>query len=83
MPFLEYMWLNDDGWDEALQLCGETDIDPADCINVTVARLSGSYVFVTKDEALIRRIESQLPDYIEVARPPQVGQMLSAFGVEI
>ena len=81
LPFLEYLWLNDDGWTEALRLCGETDIDPSDCVNLAVAKFNGALVFVTKDGALIRRIESQLPGYIEAARPDQVDDMLGGFRV--
>ena len=83
LPFLEYLWIEENGWPEALRLCGETDIDPSDCINLAVARLNGALVFVTKDGALIRRIESQLPDYIEVARPDRVDPALREFGIDI
>ena len=77
--FLEYLWLNDDGWTEALRLCGETDIDPSDCINLAVAKFNGALVFITKDSALLRRIESQLPGYIEAARPDHVDDTLGHF----
>ena len=82
LPFLEYLWFEEHGWAEALRLCGETDIDPADCINVAVAKLNGSMVFVTKDTTLIRRIESQLSGYIEAVRPVHVDEVLRSFGVE-
>ena len=60
----------------------ETGDDPADCINVAVAKLNGSMVFVTKDTTLIRRIESQLSGYIEAVRPVHVDEVLRSFGVE-
>ena len=79
LPFLEYLLIGENGWAEALRLCGETDIDPSDCVNLAVAKFNGAFVFVTKDSALIRRIESQLPGYIEAARPDQVDDTLGHF----
>ena len=81
LPFLEYLWLNDDGWAEAVRLCGETDIDSSDCINLAVAKFNGAFVFVTKDGALIRRIESQLPGYIQTTRPDQADNTLGNFSI--
>ena len=79
LPFLEYLWIEENGWPEALRLCGETDIDPSDCINLAVAKLNGAFVFVTKDGALIRRIEVQLPGYIEATRPDRVDDIFKNF----
>ncbi len=81
LPFLEYLWIGDEGWGEAMRLCGETDIDPSDCINLAVAKFNGAFVFVTKDGALLRRIGSQLPGYIEAARPNQVDDTIGSFNI--
>ena len=79
-PSIEYLWLGEDGWVEASRLCGETDIDPGDCIQVATAKLNNSDLFVTRDANLRARIQRQLPGYIEVAEPREVIERLTQQG---
>lgn len=79
-PFIRYAYPNDAGWAEAARICGITEIDASDCIHIVTAREAGCDLFVTKDADLIGRLSSQLPNYIQVARPDEVDQKLRGLG---
>ena len=79
-PFIDYPYLTDQGWEEAVRISGTTDIDAADAIHVVTAKEQGCDLFVTKDGPLTGRIRNQLPAYVEVSSPKNVDSAVTEMG---
>ena len=79
-PFIDYPYLTDQGWEEAVRICGTTDIDAADAVHVVTAKEQGCDLFVTKDGPLTGRIRNQLRAYIEVSSPQNVDGAVRQMG---
>ena len=79
-PFIGYPYLTDQGWEEAVRICGTTDIDAADAVHVVTAKEQGCDLFVTKDGPLTGRIRNQLRAYIEVSSPQNVDTAVTQMG---
>ena len=75
-PMLFYQILTVTGWEEAADLSGKTDVDAADCIHLATAKINNCDLFVTKDTAIIRKMNRQLSGYIQLAQPRDVDARL-------
>lgn len=73
---LEWVYLDEDGWQEALSIAVTTNILASDCIHVAAARITACDVLVTSDQALQRMAEP----LIATALPSQLLAFVQAKG---
>lgn len=78
-PFIRYYYLTGEGWDEAVELCARTNIDPTDCIHLASAKEAGCDLLVTRDEGF-RELASE---HIPTALPEQVDDNLRNMAFDI
>jgi len=79
-PFIRFYGLRDEGLDEAIRLCGTTNIDAPDCIHLATAKEAGCDLLVTNDDPFWRLARDIEPEYIRVAKPDKVDEELRSMG---
>jgi predicted nucleic acid-binding protein len=75
--YVEWLFLDTDGWEEAIRIAMQTDASAPDCIHVATAVSHGCDVLVTSDEPLRRTAAGE----IDAATPEEVVSWLDAAGV--
>lgn len=79
-PFIRFYGLRDEGLDEAIRLCGTTNIDAPDCIHLATAKETGCDLLVTNDDPFWRLVQEIQPEYIHIAKPDKVDEELRSMG---
>lgn len=79
-PFIQFYGLRDEGLDEAIRLCGTTNIDAPDCIHLATAKEVGCDLLVTTDDPFWQLVREIQPEYIRIGKPQEVDKELRVMG---
>lgn len=77
--FIQYFYLNEDGFNRAAGLCAVTNMSAPDCLHVATAVEAGCDLLVTSDDQVVQ----EAPDFIDVARPEEAKQKLRELGFDL
>lgn len=70
--FIDWVYLEEEGWNKAIDLCSKTNVSTSDCIHLATALITGSHLMLTSDEPFKKKAN----DYIPSITPEEMYQIL-------
>lgn len=72
--FIDWVYLEEEGWNKAIDLCAETNISTSDCIHLATALITGCLLLITSDEPFKKKANDHIPSIT----PEEMPQILQA-----
>ena len=74
--FIDWIYLEEEGWNKAIDLCAQTNISTSDCIHLATALITGCLLLITSDEPFKKKANNHIPS----VTPEEMHQILEAIG---
>ena len=77
--FIDWVYLEEEGWNKAVDLCSKTNVSTSDCIHLATALITGSHLLLTSDEPFKKKANNYIPSIT----PEEMHQILQVISESI